>query len=211
MNPPASAPRSVSPRPATPILSLARAIERLQTPDVLEAYSPLTGEPIFAVDLGAETSWPEELGHATFAFLEQVGKNSFIYNRHRLCRVCYGEANRKSIVLAFERTAFHQSAHAKCSIDRRFLGCYLRRTKEENQIALEGTKNECGCDAKTCQPSNNKSDSFMTTFHVLLSVNLSSENSLCVLCVLCVSVVNLTSATVHHRDTENTELHREGC
>jgi hypothetical protein len=59
-----SAPIRVSPRPPTPILSLARAIERLQTPDVYEAYSPLTGEPIFAVDLGAETRWPEEIALA---------------------------------------------------------------------------------------------------------------------------------------------------
>jgi hypothetical protein len=55
---------SYSPRPRTPILSLARAIERLQTPDVFEAYSPLTGEPLFAVDLGAETRWPEEIALA---------------------------------------------------------------------------------------------------------------------------------------------------
>jgi hypothetical protein len=57
----AGTPIRVSPRPATPVLSLARAIERLQTPDVFEAYSPLTGEPLFAVDLGAETRWPEEI------------------------------------------------------------------------------------------------------------------------------------------------------
>jgi enoyl-CoA hydratase len=55
---------SLSPRPATPILTLAHAIERLQTPDVVEAYSPLTGEPIFAVDLGADTRWPEEIALA---------------------------------------------------------------------------------------------------------------------------------------------------
>jgi enoyl-CoA hydratase len=55
---------TISPRPATPILSLARAIERLQTPDVFEAYSPLTGEPIFVVDLGAETGWPAEIALA---------------------------------------------------------------------------------------------------------------------------------------------------
>jgi hypothetical protein len=60
----AGTPTRVSPRPATPILSLARAIERLQTPDVFEAYSPLTGEPLFAVDLGADTSWPEEIALA---------------------------------------------------------------------------------------------------------------------------------------------------
>ena len=59
-----SAPIRVSPRPATPILTLARAIERLQTADVFEAYSPLTGEPIFAVDLGADTRWPEEIALA---------------------------------------------------------------------------------------------------------------------------------------------------
>ena len=53
-----------SPRPRTPILSLARAIERLQTPDVFEAYSPLTGEPLFAVDLAAESSWPDEVALA---------------------------------------------------------------------------------------------------------------------------------------------------
>jgi len=64
MNPPASAPPRVSPRPATPILTLAGAIERLQTPDVFEAYSPLTGEPIFVVDLGADTRWPEEIALA---------------------------------------------------------------------------------------------------------------------------------------------------
>jgi enoyl-CoA hydratase/carnithine racemase len=52
------------PRPKTPILSLARAIERLQTPDVFEAYSPLTGEPLFAVDLAAESSWPDEVALA---------------------------------------------------------------------------------------------------------------------------------------------------
>src|SRR5258706_7598160 len=56
--------RSFSPRPATPILSLAQAIERLQPPDAFEAYSPLTGEPIFAVDLAAETRWPEEIALA---------------------------------------------------------------------------------------------------------------------------------------------------
>ena len=55
---------NLSPRPKTPILTLAQAIERLQTHDVLEAYSPLTGEPIFAVDLGAETRWPEEIALA---------------------------------------------------------------------------------------------------------------------------------------------------
>src|SRR5687767_10671899 len=55
---------NLSPRPKTPILTLAQAIERLQTPDVFEAYSPLTGEPIFAVDLGAETRWPEEIALA---------------------------------------------------------------------------------------------------------------------------------------------------
>ncbi len=60
----ASTPIRVSLRPATPILSLAHAIECLQTPDVLEAYSPLTGEPLFAVDLGAETRWPEEIALA---------------------------------------------------------------------------------------------------------------------------------------------------
>ena len=61
---PAASTSRISPRPATPVLSLARAIERLQTPDVFEAYSPLTGEPIFAVDLGAETRWPEEIALA---------------------------------------------------------------------------------------------------------------------------------------------------
>jgi enoyl-CoA hydratase/isomerase-like protein len=55
---------SIPPRPATPVLTLARAIERLQTPDVYEAYSPLTGEPIFAVDLGAEAGWPAEIALA---------------------------------------------------------------------------------------------------------------------------------------------------
>jgi hypothetical protein len=60
----ASTPARVSPRPATPILSLGRAIERLQTPDVFEAYSPLTGAPIFAVDLGADARWPAELALA---------------------------------------------------------------------------------------------------------------------------------------------------
>lgn len=54
----------MSPRPATPILPLARAIERLQTPDVFEAYSPLAGEPLLAVDLTAETPWPEEMALA---------------------------------------------------------------------------------------------------------------------------------------------------
>ena len=57
-------PIRVAPRPATPVLSLARAIERLQTPDLFEAYSPLTGSPLFAVDLGAETRWPEEIALA---------------------------------------------------------------------------------------------------------------------------------------------------
>jgi hypothetical protein len=53
-----------SPRPATPIWSLGRAIERLQSPDVFEACSPLTGDPIFAVDMGADTAWPDELALA---------------------------------------------------------------------------------------------------------------------------------------------------
>src|SRR5215813_10777847 len=60
----ASTPIRVSPRPATAVLSLAQAIDRLQSPDVYEAYSPLTGEPLFAVDLGAETRWPEEIALA---------------------------------------------------------------------------------------------------------------------------------------------------
>ena len=33
--------------------------------------------------------------------------------------------------------------------------------------------------------------------------------SLCNLCVLCVSVVNFSENLANHRDTENTELHRE--
>ena len=51
-------------RPPTPTLGLGRAIERLQTPDVFEAYSPLTGEPLFAVDLGVDTAWPDEVALA---------------------------------------------------------------------------------------------------------------------------------------------------
>src|ERR1044072_4831685 len=34
-------------------------------------------------------------------------------------------------------------------------------------------------------------------------------SSLCILCILCVSVVDDFRAKTHHRDTENTELHRE--
>lgn len=60
----ASTPIRVSPRTATKVHSLAQAIERLQSPDVFEAYSPLTGDPLFAVDLGAETRWPEEIALA---------------------------------------------------------------------------------------------------------------------------------------------------
>src|SRR4029450_11599491 len=60
----ARTPSRVSPRPATPVLSLAQAIERLQTPDVFEAYSPLTGEPRFAVDLNSEPRWPGEIAWA---------------------------------------------------------------------------------------------------------------------------------------------------
>ena len=51
-------------RPATPLASLGDAIERLQTPDVFEAHSPLTGDPLLAVDLGADTDWPDELALA---------------------------------------------------------------------------------------------------------------------------------------------------
>jgi Enoyl-CoA hydratase/isomerase len=53
-----------SPRSATPLLPLSLAIERLQTPDVFEAYSPLTGEPLLAVDLTTETPWPDEMALA---------------------------------------------------------------------------------------------------------------------------------------------------
>jgi hypothetical protein len=54
----------VTNRPATSLQSLGDAIARLQTPDVFEAYSPLLGEPFFAVDLGADTEWPDELALA---------------------------------------------------------------------------------------------------------------------------------------------------
>jgi len=60
----AGTPIRIAPRPATPLLSLAHAIERLQTPDLFEAYSPLTGSPLFVVDLGAETRWPQEIALA---------------------------------------------------------------------------------------------------------------------------------------------------
>jgi enoyl-CoA hydratase/carnithine racemase len=58
-----SEPRA-SPRPATPIVSLGTAIERLQTPDAFEAYSVLTGEPLFAVDLAQDAGWPAEIALA---------------------------------------------------------------------------------------------------------------------------------------------------
>jgi len=33
--------------------------------------------------------------------------------------------------------------------------------------------------------------------------------ALCVLCVLCVSVVDDMVSKIHHKDTENTEVHKE--
>lgn len=46
------------------MLSLAAALERLGSPEVFERYSALTGEAIFAVDLAAESHWPDELALA---------------------------------------------------------------------------------------------------------------------------------------------------
>jgi len=45
-------------------LTLADAIARLQRPGVFEDFSALTGEALFAVDLGADAAWPDELALA---------------------------------------------------------------------------------------------------------------------------------------------------
>jgi hypothetical protein len=53
------------------VLSLADAIHRLRAPDATEAFSPLTGEPLLAVDLGVEGGHvsAEELASARSALL----------------------------------------------------------------------------------------------------------------------------------------------
>ena len=50
----------------------------------------------------------------------------------------------------------------------------------------------------------------MHLIHTLLEESVGIVlQPLCNLCVLCVSVVNIPEKSTHHRDTENTEGHRE--
>src|SRR6476659_2821727 len=77
------------------------------------------------------------LRHATAPFFEQVGKNSFVDYRNALGCIGDDEARCQAIVLAIQRSFFHQTTYAKGPAHWRFFGYDLRRAEKENEILLE--------------------------------------------------------------------------
>src|ERR1051325_2213700 len=94
------------------------------------------------------------LRDAAFAFLKQVGKNSF-----EATRIVWGwsgnhDADGQTVAVALQRSVLHQPTNAKSFVNRRLPGCDLRRTEEEHQIVLKGAEHECGSNRQACKSDN---------------------------------------------------------
>jgi enoyl-CoA hydratase/carnithine racemase len=89
--------------PEKGVLSLTDAIHRLRAPDSTEAFSPLTGEPLLAVDLGVEGGRvsPEELAAARAA-LVRLPSPSVALHRGARSRVAEALLDRFDLVVEDE-------------------------------------------------------------------------------------------------------------
>src|ERR1051325_150545 len=95
------------------------------------------------------------LRDAAFAFLKQVGKNSFVDNRNALGCVSNREADGQTVAVALQRSVLHQPTNAKSFVNLRLPGCDLRRTEEEHQIVLKAADDDWRSNRQACNSDNN--------------------------------------------------------
>src|SRR5205823_11656628 len=107
------------------------------------------------------------LGDATAAFLEKIGKNSFIDYGNVCGRIGNCEPNRQSIGIAFQGSVLNQPTDAKRLVDRSFFRRDLCRTEEEDKVVAERAKHQPTGGGDCCQARAHKDNSLMTSFHDL--------------------------------------------
>jgi hypothetical protein len=103
------------------------------------------------------------LRDAAASFFKEVRQDAVVNDRNIGDSIGHDELSVETI--AFECAFLDEAADAKRATDRRFIGCHIRGTKEEDEIISKSTRNQIRREPQARKSDKNERDPFMTSFH----------------------------------------------